>query len=49
MKKKTTKQIINEYVERNDVIGLADYFKAYLEDEAISEYYDKKRKIKKLK
>lgn len=33
MKKKSIKYIINEYVERNDIKGLAEYFKAYIEDE----------------
>jgi hypothetical protein len=33
--KKSINQIIAEYVERRDVIGLADYFRAYLEDEVM--------------
>ncbi len=32
-KMKTKRQIIQEYVDRNDVKGLAEYFLAYLEDE----------------
>jgi len=39
--KKSIKFIIGQYVERKDLLGLADYFRAYLEDEALS-------KIKKL-
>jgi len=30
---KNTKTIIGEYLERNDVNGLAAFFRAYLEDE----------------
>jgi len=30
---KPIKKIINEYVEKKDLLGLAEYFKAYIEDE----------------
>ncbi len=32
---KTINQIIGEYVEKNDVKGLADYFRAYIADEML--------------
>jgi hypothetical protein len=33
--KKTITQIISEYVDRNDVKGLAEYFRAYITDELL--------------
>ncbi len=32
---KTINKIIGEYVERKDLNGLADYFRAYIADELI--------------
>ncbi len=32
---KTINKIIGEYVERKDLNGLADYFRAYITDELI--------------
>ena len=32
---KTTKQAIGEYIQRKDILGLVDYFRAYLEDEVM--------------
>lgn len=32
---KTTRHIIAEYVQRKDLLGLADYFNAYLDDECM--------------
>jgi ferritin len=39
--KKSIYQIIAEYVERNDVGGLAAYFRAYLEDEMMAKTANK--------
>jgi len=33
MSEKSLKFIIAQYVERDDVLGLAEFFRAYIEDE----------------
>lgn len=45
---KTISKIIGEYVEKNDINGLAEYFMAYVADEMVEEKMDTREKVWKL-